>query len=1187
MSEVPCRVHPPLPTPHSPHPSPPVYLRVVFFNVRAMCNVIPFLDKCDADVFVFSEADVSPDRAVPLVLDLQSRRLSYMFFRDPPRESRLLVVFKSSWDVAWQRLSVTGIAFVLTTPSPILVLCAYIPPLSQSHKEQFDEFITSTWELFPGLPLLCGGDLNVTTNRYPRAVLYDVTPSAPNFRGTTRPSVVLVSEAAIGRVTARLLDPCGLGDGHVPIEVQFEGWSRCTLSAKLLMRRWTTIGELSSPIVRDQHAIRDIQLEAVLQYVAHPRSSNWRQVDSVSRRELGFGRCRPDPRQVRGRLQVWLRTGAHRRLALGDLVRRLTPGRVPSWVSTSAGGSLCFQCVEQAYVSVWEGIWGLPHPSAAARYIPLSVLSEEQRLSNRVFMASPLTLAETRLVVLHLDPAKTTGDFSIHSLCRWAKTANAQEWEALVRLLNHITPVEVLITLIPKTTDLGNPLLRRPLGALPLVFMIRRKVLVRRFYQLSIPWHPANFTFRKGRSPGDILTGIHALLTAVDWREPVGILGADVVKAYDTVPHDVIDSILVAYGLDTPLTLYSELVVLNRLVLAQGLSRCIPVLRGFIQGDPWACPSFAVLADCACRYFELHLIPRMPFYILVDDIQGLVRSWEEVERVLAIYSAFYGQLGMRVAKYRVIGNQVFHSLRRPSSLEVAFSTVGKIFGSCLHMDSTSRCSYAVDLQQRCSHVLGLIARCTSCELTRFQHVVRYIQPMVTYFPSPCIPVRPLQDLIHQLSFRGVPNPKTPMRGIKEAQYVPMRLGGKGVPHIASLLDRCAVRLVKRALAYPHPDHSSIVRALTTGAHHRQNLFYRIGLLRPLNLDQGGIREIEVRPCQFYPQDNRSLPVCVATDASVTPMTTRLAVVAQFESCACEHAVELVPSVRSSHLAELCAMALAVRLYPGCSVVTDSMSCCSHISLLLSFPRDQWECVLCRDVNADLSRTVLQSISSVRWIRGHSLRPRTLEEHLNIRADTLTHVDSGAVVHIAELRTAAVNSFEYVSPLLLTRDPMLTRMHEGLHMGVVNIASLAFYCRPSGSLRLTPSIRNTVLSLRTRALFPLRLSSSLRCVCGCPLTFPFAHIMVGCVSPDHTTQVAQLRSCLPSWAPTSPPWWLNLCFSDPCVCLPDDFSCAHLFSLLLPLNAPLNIKLLCGVAHYVHARLEVCYPRNLQLRYMLR
>lgn len=1181
----------PPPRPPTPPPPPscahlhsndlrPTTLRIVLFNCRASKNIIPFVDKTPADIFLLSEVDIRPEALPAITLELRQRSLSYLVHRDT-REMRFIILFNRRCSVSWQHITDHGIGCVFLTPTPILICGAYVPPQCRDHLSRFSTMVMSCLQRFPALPMICGGDLNVTTNRMPSPALFDITPTGPNFRGITSPSVILCDQHVRGRVHSSLLQHPALGDGHLPLQVDIEGWAVHTVSAKSLMQKWNNIAQLAAPIHRVDHVNgTDLHFDEITRYIARPHLRNWKRISSQMRQTLGLHSLPPPTDVVREHIRQWTETGKRTLPTTGQLIQKDREGRAPSWVLRQGHPTICPKCIEESYHSLWAQIWT---KQQTAPYVPLHTLEKEDIDRNRATIQAPICLQEVQDMVAQTNPSKTSGDYSIRDLHAWARKATIAEWTHMTTMINGIIPTQTLTTMIPKSLETGDPRQRRPIGVLPVLFMLRRKILVRRFYTLQIQWHPRNYTFRQGRSPADIITGIHAFLRFCNWDEPVGVMGADTVKAYDTVPHNVIDSILCAYGLDTNWTVYATTSLSTRLIMARGLTRSIPITRGFLQGDPWSCPGFMLLAECACRFIDVHTISRpITFYIMVDDIQAVVLTWADATRIIDLYTRFYATLGMNVAKLRMLGNNPMKESRHPEST-IPCSQHGVVFGSCIHMTRTT-CPRKSEFHARCVKVLDIIRRSTPNELKRFRLVQRYVQPLISYFPDPCTDEHLLQQEIITLSARGVPNPRTPIRGIKQALHVPIEEGGKGCINVAHVRNILTYRLLSGVFLYDHPEKDIIERAcMEPGASHL-NLFHKIHQMFRRDTTTGYFYWTPPEPFSISSGHGES-PRLVATDASVKPNHTVIGVYAEFDTGSESLTCELHPAVRDTFSAEMAGIAIGALLYPGSTIVTDSLSSVRHIhAMLLGTPSEQIR-LYRRDFCGAVTATILTSRAHVVWTKAHLPYPDTRHSFMNMVADRLTHMEPDASVSINELSHTSHRGLKYVPPDCLDPSEMIARMSEAFCMTSINLRSLAFHCLPGGQFSLSDEVCNTLISLRTRALFPLRLSQSLVCTCGATLSHAIIHIATGCVHADHTRTPEWLRRRLNVWG-AHLPWWRNLCLQDPCVCTNPHYTCLHIFHALSPRGYDVPTRLLRGMARYMHARLMTCYPRNLQLRYEL-
>eukprot|EP00760_Papus_ankaliazontas_P016672 PhM_4_TR16819/c0_g1_i3/m.104744 len=1059
------------------------------------------------------------------------------------------------------------LSVVLQSRPPVVLATQYVPPRDFAQATRTSTALRLLTTRFPHMPLVLAGDINFTTNG-PSMVtgLLDITPPEPNFcnsvtvRGGTKPSRVLTTQDTARMIHHMDIQTVPFGDGHRAINF--------VVSATNV--KGLTVSQLQRPLRNLENLLSTrpscLQPTRVCSDVLHLSQSLKSRPSQRTRRALR--RFVPAAAEASPRHLV--------RVSLGPPghtpFKRLLENRRGTPCAALLDGRLVteFHEVETAFFSHFRSIWS-PSPPPARDFAPCA--STDILCQRQSEMARPVGASEFRAAALSLRTTSVSGDYTVKSLQRLLERSSDTELEALTSFCSRSPPpMHVMVAPTPKSPSALSPTDFRPIGCIPLVWRVLRRVMVRRIRRL-LPlhtFHPANHTFLTGKTCQQVIASVQAATTT---HEGAAIFQCDAVKAYDSLPTATADSILQAYGLLGPLSSISALQILYTPVVGEGLCRSIRPTVGLIQGDELSCVVFTLVSETLVRH--LHYVPRSLYFAsVVDDFVFVTADHSLAALATDELVSVWGHFGLRVAKFRAILPDSWSPDAVPTGYRVG--RCGRVLGACVHLGSDPRDCASAPVLEEIRRRASLICAHSSTDYQRVALAQRYVLPLLTYFPSPCLNDKTTQHHISNLVRRGLPG-LGGVRGIRQAFFLPVRLGGRGVISIAEVLSRRTVDVVRQASICHHHGQRLVTQAACATK-------------RPATTDnfwgtfRASVKKLQLTVCrtstlrcrlQFLPDLSRE-PL-VAADASLTDTVARVGL-AWGSPPHNTITVSLTGSFASSYEAEMAACVIA-GMTKARVVINDNMAVVNTLAAARVAP----------PVGAcpGLTNAALAWCVCVRWTKGHS-DENSVEASLNRAADAASRLPNSpyctsrrSLEHYPHFRLLdpAGCVTGCLKPIVegRNRSEWLHRLSQSVSILCADTTSAAFTFY-SG---LPPYIADTVLALRTRALFPYSpMRQRLVCVCGAALLHDLHHIALFCSHPTHT---ATPRTLVRSLEPLGRGWWDVWDHTVPCPCPLSQYSCQHKFLCLSPNSRDdpqvKTRRALSIWARHMHARLTVCHPGN--------
>lgn len=215
-------------------------------------------------------------------------------------------------------------------------------------------------------------------------------------------------------------------------------------------------------------------------------------------------------------------------------------------------------------------------------------------------------------------------------------------------------------TLIPKSLDISlAPSIKhwRPITLSSLILRIFTRILSNRL-EMACPPHPRQRGFIESPGCSENLTVIDGLIKlAKRKRRPLAGAFVDMAKAFDTVPHRLIEASLKRRGLDV--TIINLIINMykgsnSRITAADGRTAKIFLRLGVKQGDPLSPILFNLSIDPLLyaldeygKGIEVGSDFTVTSLAYADDLLILSDSWEGMKRNLEIVDLFSEQCGIR------------------------------------------------------------------------------------------------------------------------------------------------------------------------------------------------------------------------------------------------------------------------------------------------------------------------------------------------------------------------------------------------------------------------------------------------------------------------------------------------------------------------------------------------------------
>lgn len=1178
--------------PNNSHLTGPEQITVMIMNVRSFDHVLSLIDAYpNIDCFLVSEINVwrqptprTTVKSMHEVVNVLRARGFNITIPSSGDKIRSAIISTSSVKIIATEKYAHVTAVTLATFPPITVATAYVKPSTpHSTLTLITQEVTSLLQSTMAPSVVFGGDTNATTNNVRPKGYIDVTPSAPTFfrsNCATSPSVAWISDSilltqppTVEPITFE--DPQDrIGDGHRPIMLKVLA-TTFTYSMRDIMQMPSCLLDISAPPVLDNALYVPYDLHRrTSMAISYPSRRNLRALRAIAKRY--------PPRRT---------------------LRHLTRQLGSTWPSVIRSGARSFapHDVTPEVLDFFRSLW-ISTPVLIPALIPSTPV--ETRIHNTAVLSSPLTAEELWTQAASLKTRLATADYFPARVGMWGRMARdgdscaRVEFVKLAQLANdayirdqRIHQVPVTLIPIVKRVDASGPGNIRPIGMIPIFQKLIRMTMYHRlrtqtrFFQHL---HEANFTFRPRRGCDVIPILVRAILMGLP-LDSASIIQADAVKAYDTLPRIILRNLMHSYGLVSPFVDLDRHEIVSRFLFPWGLSTSIPINRGIIQGDPWSCAIFTVVADCVARFLAERLTRVALYTVMVDDVVIVAENDADTHAISNILIAAWASVGLSVSKFRAIA---------PQRVRVAQPFVvtphGTVMGQCFHLGVQDQI-VVCPCREAIGSVRAVVTAATTVHKSQLSineviklHAVSIICSRVPR----CVSWKNYQDEISVFVAQAIPNGRTHLRGTAQHFYAPARCGGWGYTDIHRRAGAIYVDRFRRAALLQTSYTDSLASAHESGADRVLCM-----ALHDLRLTLSTADHI-VSGVSFPPMQG-----LVATDASITAQGIGLGfawrTITGIATYTCR--VQLEPMETTSYDMELLAVFLAMQAGAN-SIVSDNLAAVHAVNKLCATPSDSLAGVPGGPMLFSISR--LRHIPLIRWVRGHSPNPSSEDEHLNTAADAASvdiHSCSPTVSFWDLVSTPryTLRSPEYYThsavrylSAVQKRD-MLTRASELFAVRDVvatDDAIWAWYYR-SGLFRSSPLVVHSILSLRSRCLFPIRYGRRFRCS-ACPngrISPDLHHIAIECQSLTHERSYAEFQSYLMRTYGAG--WWTPKCISH-CKCKYKDlttlkaartFTCVHMFYCHAPCEfgtqSPHLFAILTAWARYMDARLRACYPRN--------
>ena len=1202
-----------------PPPLPKHNFTIIAHNIHCYKNIPTLLDATrGTHVYLLTELNV-PASALRYATSLVTQRGYNIIYAIPGLNStgvktlvRAAILYPRRVLALAQRTDVHFASATLLLDTPITVATGYALPLNGIEARRISTLFN---EEVGRHPLFFAGDINMTQNHrfvYAPPPLRDVTPPEPNFvRGPakTRPSAAFAARE-VRILSASVLENCRVGDGHLPMAFNVHGLS-WTLSCRRLMRELEEpedLMEAADPATthtKMEPRDRGLAVAALADYIAHgtlktynaakqhfktlalpvlPHSKSTR---SALRRRI-ISMSRPD------------RHGTSH-AAWGRVIMESRIGPPPSVIHTPSGISSDFLEVTSAHHAYWSHIWG--HTVAVNPDLGYTDLLDMDRNRNREVLGAPLTFEEVRDTLATLNPKKSTADLDLTPLRSMGMRAvdgfpsGVRQVTEIKNLLNseRAGNVNVHVLLAPKT-DTPDIHEHRPLGCIRARHLIRSRIYVKRVRTFNLPFHEANFTYRTGYAATDPVVAIHAYITSILDSSPWAVFGADGVKAYDSVPHALADQLMRAYGLDTQHTLYECRRIFFILVMAKGTAAAIRALRGLIQGDPWSCIVFTLLADALCHWTQRDLwISRLfiPFAQYVDDFIAVITETPQATALREIIEKHWKTMGMGASKWRLLRAGL------PEVEGFDCTPVKAPLGCCVHVDGRA-CLRMSQLERLAEARIRTIRQLTFCDLTRGLLMERYVEPLFAHFPCPLSheTLTRVQTMMYDAISRGMPNFHRRFRGLEEGHHVRALDGGRNIPNLLLLHDEVVLRVVRQALSTPSAGRRYVELACQkTTPHHRLSIFHMAkAAMARSQITLHVASEARPIPALLPPAEM----LCV--DASYARNAAKIGIAALLSTGEVRTVtIGIEGKIFSSYQAEAAGLALVTLMGLEGPLSNDNMGCVAHNARMCALHPNLRQRLSLNNKAQPITLTVTRRNHSIHgqltWVKGHVENAETFEQMLNEYADAASKAEGEHLrVHKEDLYTTHFPSYRRFNepvgslrPILSVRPAELyDRWGEGLLLEKAQRTMFAapYFNKKTRNVTIPAAHVNTLMALRMRALVPMR-STNCVCACGEPIRWDFQHIVFECTHADHTTDYRSFATDLEQQHGVG--WWLPPCrhWGHHCNCDPmEHYSCIHLIMGFPPSDARFELEETHPIIRkwiaFVHDRVTISHKANMQV-----
>lgn len=229
----------------------------------------------------------------------------------------------------------------------------------------------------------------------------------------------------------------------------------------------------------------------------------------------------------------------------------------------------------------------------------------------------PFTANELILAIRKMKRGKCADESGI--IAEMLKDGSSALCECLIDLFNDVLDPEKLPPDNWKRTKLvvifkkGAPKLvkqnYRPIAILPILYTVfSRMVCDRILPALNRNQSAEQAAYRKDFSTEDHLISLTLLVEAAkEWNQPVWIGLVDFEKAFDTVEHEPLWSVLLDQGVEPGYVQLLRKLYAGQLayVHAEACSRTFPLLRGVKQGDPISALLFIAVVEACMRTLKM------------------------------------------------------------------------------------------------------------------------------------------------------------------------------------------------------------------------------------------------------------------------------------------------------------------------------------------------------------------------------------------------------------------------------------------------------------------------------------------------------------------------------------------------------------------------------------------------------
>lgn len=1146
-------------------------------NIRVHGNIVSLTQHCiESDIIVACELHLKTENSRGFV---DSIPVGWKCVLGSPDQNSIIyvaVLLRKQIGAANLVTSVTSVSCLVNCNPPFVFLGAYVRPNDRVQVKDFNKCLKDSRDLYKGAHVVVVGDINFTTNSpFLHIPLKDCTPPEHNFsRNTeqgpcfTRPNRIFLSDSKLAHSFLSFKPP--FGDGHSILSFSFIACWASVYGAKSFVRHVKTTLQYINSFDPTVQRASPPPLHALHRFIKNPNKRLYRKLKPWADKEGKIN--------ARKLIKEWLHNPKPNMGTGGPML----------CMDDDSNVVLDTRVVETLFVKHFSERWGKGQS-------PLQNL--RQIRPNEDIWGAPFTNEEMLCAFKKIKPNKVSKDFYANNI-RDDILNKTVDTSFLTQLHNTVN-VHSLFThtaLIHKQGKNLHPSNFRPISLLPLWFKVHRQLQCNRLlsYIPQISLHPRLFSFRKGRSLSSIIYITHAL--ASKYGKNISIFQEDGTCAYDNIYHEAIDKLLDVYGFGGPSIYYSNKIFWTQLILGFGLSKDIRIKRGLLQGDPLSCIIFMLLGDYILRS-STQLQETLFYALAVDDVLFILRNEQLATyyRIKQELENLWGLFGIHTGKHRVI------TLAQHNLAPYVSDTGGRILGGCLYLKETMFCNICTIKTTEFSRRLFTLQNRLN-EIDIVQHLQPFCLSLFAYWPSVCIEkTASLQKELFSTISRGIPNPKTPIRGITCAYPPKLEHGGRGIPIVKQFLIKERARGLLLAMSLGEE-----FAELIYDQYMRPRYVFPLSIFKTLSKDLLSVN-IFIRKDKFTSLEcvNFLLPPCdfpiriACCDASFVNGVGKIGIIGIGEdnrefSCT----IMLSGKIRSSYEAELCGVLLTTMYSPQLIYCDNQavVNSCNTIFKSNTIPPQKPYAAIFKFL-----LRICKPDTRFVWVKGHvDWESANNIQRLNIKADILSKaeqvmsvinvcnlelwdkhclIDSTSRRHISDV----TQHFENLNVCgMIQKWEEVLQIQDVVDLNYVGIQFALTKTHRASFVHLTKAHVILLNAIRARALFPRNIDPPPKCICRAYVKWDLHHIAFKCKHEKHKTHPISLFYNLQPYSHIE--WAYPKCFErNSCSCV--GFTCTHLlygFSPLLKRQCPEVPIIMSIYLNYIFERMKICYPGNWQV-----